>query len=164
LTDTAKYLLRGGPFDGKEVDPPPSVLHTVTEDLAERFGASYDPTNAKISGEGWIYEFSADEPGVLIGRPMTEQELAVDEAFAELREEDRRIAVMHELSPHVLRTLKQAHRLLEGNNCVAARRDDVAIFVARGETAAEWERVLGALDADRGCAPEPIPDVVWERL
>lgn len=161
-----KYLLRGGPMDGEFVDPPPSILGEVAEAIADEMGAERTPGGSYIRAQGWVYEFSADEADVLVGRPATEEELRLEEIWKLIAEEEAEIQAererMRELSPHVLAALKHADRLLVNDRCVAATRGEVAIFIARGKTAEAWKDALGSLDPEHGCTPEEIPDSVWE--
>lgn len=160
MTVGVKYLLRGGPRDGELIEPPPVMLATVAAAIAEAAGGRRVSAPRVIS-QGWVYEFSATEAGVLDGREATEDELLVDAAFAELRAEDDRRRRMFELSPVVLSALKESSRLLEGDECVAAKRGDVAIFIAHGATAAAWEEALAALPDEHRCSPQEIADEAW---
>jgi hypothetical protein len=148
------------------IDAPPGFLHEIAEGIAGELGRTAGPS--RVAGEGWVYEFSPDEAGVLIGREATEEELEVEKMFAlalaDLREEERAKQRMRELATVVLSALKAADRLLEGNGCVAASRGEVAIFVGRGETAAAWREALEQLGPEYGASPEEVPDERWEAV
>jgi hypothetical protein len=159
-----RYLARGGPLDGQMVEGPPNALHVAADAVADAFGVERNPASIKVTIDGWVYEFSADEPDVLIGRPMTAAELEIDEVWKEIRLYDDRRRRTAQLSPSVTATLKAAHGLLEGDECVAGRRDDVIVLAARGATAKAWTDALEALGPEFGCSPEDIPDALWETL